>query len=107
MEVAVRLNGVASAYSAHYAGSVSYITIIHERVGVHKARLRKPQSEMDLDDNGELTDEFPRHWVLIADKFYQGASSFLRAVTPFKRPARGVLSAQQETYNIRLPRDSI
>ena len=43
-EVAVRANGVASAFSKHYSGSASDITILSEKVSEDQTRLEKPMT---------------------------------------------------------------
>eukprot|EP00171_Calliarthron_tuberculosum_P021823 IDg21823t1 len=107
VEVAVRSNGLASAYSKHYAGSVSDITILTKRIEEHRLRLEKGDEDKDIDDVYFMSDEYPNHWAFLADKGYQGAQEMIRCVIPFKKPARGVLSADQEKFNRDLSSDRI
>lgn len=45
VELSVRPNGLTSAYSKPYPGSVSDIDIMTERVALHRTRLRKPKDD--------------------------------------------------------------
>lgn len=107
VEVAVRPNGLASAFSAHYAGSVSDISIMTRRVQEHKFRLEKVAEDQDITDDEDDDGPVPTHWAIIADKGYQGAHEMLRCITPYKKPANGVLSAAQERFNKDLSSDRI
>eukprot|EP00171_Calliarthron_tuberculosum_P022852 IDg22852t1 len=50
VEVSVRPNGLAAAYSKHYPGSVSDITILTKRMEEHKWRLEKSEEDKDISD---------------------------------------------------------
>lgn len=58
---------------------------------------------MEMEDNNELLDKYPRHWSIVPDKSYQGETSFLT----HKRPARINVSPQQEAYNKTISTDRI
>jgi len=107
LEVSVRPNGLASDCSEHYPGSVTDISIMSERVQIHRKRVTKKSDETSITDECELSDEYPNEWAILADKGYQGSHEFLRTVTPHKNPRRGNLSAEQETYNKEISIDRI
>lgn len=107
VEVAVRANGFASAYSKHYPGSVSDMTILTERIDKHRWRLEKSEEDRELPDNYHMADKYPNHWAFLADKGYQGAQDQARCMIPSKKPARGVLTAAQEAANRELAADRI
>jgi len=86
-ELSVRPNGLASAYSQHHPGSVADITILESRLDINKRH--------------------PNYWAVLLDKGYQGSREMFRALTPHKKPPRGVLSAEQESYNKNLSSDRI
>ena len=106
-EVAVRPNGFASAFSSHYPGSKSDLTIMHERLDLRKCRLEKREEEDEIEDEFHLSDKYSNQWGVLMDKGYQGAADVLRAVIPKKRPVRGPLSREDEEYNKKLSSDRI
>ena len=106
-EVAVRPNGLASAFSKHYPGSVSDITIMQERLSEHKLRLEKRKDEPELADDFLMSDKFSNYCGVLMDKGYQGAADILCAVIPKKKPVRGFLSLIDEEFNKKLSSDRI
>ena len=96
VEAAVRPNGIASAFSKHYPGSISDISIMYDRIQSHKYRLEKSDEEKDFEDNFPMSERFSNYWGVLMDKGYQGASEELRAIIPRKKPVRGVLSRADE-----------
>jgi len=107
VEVAVRPNGFATAFSTHYPGSTSDITIMHERLTQHAERLRKRDDDENFEDQYHLSDEYPDHWAVLMDKGYQSSAEVLRAITPKKKPLRGVLGRDDERFNRLLSSDRI
>ena len=103
----MRPNGLASAFSKHYPGYVSDITIMQDRLNVHKFRLEKRQDDLEVNDDFVMLDKFSNSWGVLMDKGYQGAADVLRAVIPKKKPARGVLSRDDEEFNKKLSSDRI
>ena len=101
MEVGVRPNGIASAFSKSYPGSISDRTILYERLPLHINRLKKRENE-DCDDDFHLSQDFPNHWAALMDKGYQGATENTRAVIPKKKPPRGVLENEDIKHNRKL-----
>lgn len=78
IEVAVRPNGLASAFSAHRPGSVSDIAIMTQRVEEHTFRAEKFGADKDIDDGEDSDGEASTHRGILADKGYQGANEILR-----------------------------
>ncbi|KAF0704805.1 hypothetical protein AaE_014747 [Aphanomyces astaci] len=60
-----------------------------------------------MPDNGSLRNEYPNSWVLLADKGYQGIHRHMRAITPAKRPAGGLLPVSEITANDRIASDPV
>lgn len=107
MELTVRSNGLASSYSRHYPGSVSDFNIFQQRIEKHKKRCEKTEEDEDMADNYEGSEEWPKHWAILADKGYQGGDQIMRVISPYKKPIRGVLTAEKERYNKKLSSDRI
>lgn len=62
---------------------------------------------MDIADNGQLSDQYPKLWTLFVDKGYQGLAKLIRALMPNKKLAGGHLTLDEEQYNKRLSSDRI
>lgn len=107
LEVSVRPNGLASDSSVHHPGSISDLTIMHNRLDKHRQRTRKRGSDTQIEDNGDLHEKFPNYWQVLVDKGYQGSREFIRSIHPHRKPPRGVLSHAQENYNRALSSDRI
>ena len=61
-------------------------------MSLHLSRLKKEDNEDHFENNYLLCNEYPGHWAILCDKGYQGAVDSIRAITPKKKPARGLLS---------------
>ncbi len=107
VEVAVRPNGFATAFSAHFLGSTSDLTIMHARLKYHEERLKKREDEENYSDNYAFSEEYQDQWSVIIDKGYQSASEVLRAIIPKKKPLRGILGKDDERFNKQLSSDRI
>ena len=77
-------NGFAADCSQHFAGSVSDIDIMVHMKPFHDMALAKTEDEKEVTDIGILSDKYPDSWALLADKGYQGAVEFVRAIYPRK-----------------------
>ena len=55
-------------------------------------------------DQGELKDKYPKHWALLADKGYQGATEKIRAILPSKGKD---LSREENTRNKKIAKNRI
>ena len=106
-DVAVRPNGMASAFSKHFAGSVSDISIMHSRIDLRRNRFQKSLGEEDYEDEYLLSNEYPSHWAGLMDKGYQSASEALRAITPKKKPHLGIICRDDDVFNKNLSSDRI
>lgn len=107
VDMCVRANGLCSDFSKHYPGSYLDIEIMRKRITIHRSRLRKRGNDLNIEDTWDMSDKFPNMWGAIMDKGYQGASENIRAITLFKKPARGILNADQEAFNRKLSADRI
>lgn len=107
IEASVRPNGLASDFSFHNSASTADIVILQERLTRTQRRIRKGYGEDEISDTGILLDEYPDYWAIIADKGYQGIANQLRAVTPKKRPQRGVLTLSEVQTNRKISADRI
>lgn len=92
VEVFVRPDLTASAFSSHYPNSVSDLTILYEDLTGHHERLERVQGDDQFGDNFLLAEEFPDSWAVLVDRGYQGASESLRAIIPRNESLRGILS---------------
>ena len=68
VEVAVRPNGFATAFSAHFPGFTFDLTIMHERMKCHEEHLKECEDEEIYSDNYALSEEYPDQWAVIMDK---------------------------------------
>lgn len=107
VEVAVRPNGYASAFSAHYPGSVSDISIFQRRIDEHKFRTEKVNEDKEMDDESAAEGQAHTHWAVLADKGYQGAHEMMRCITPHKKTPNSYLSVSEERFNEKLSSDRI
>ena len=107
VEVAMRPNGFASAFSKHYPGSTSDLDIMHDRLEIHKRQLQKRDEGNELEDEFFMSEKFQNHWGVLMYKGYQRAADVLRAVISKKKPVRGYLSHDGEEYNRKLSSDRI
>lgn len=67
-EVAVLCNGIASALSKHCPGSTSDLTIIHERIKEHIARVNKKEDKDCYEYTFFLSNKYPNQWAVLMDK---------------------------------------
>ncbi len=81
--------------------------IMHERQKYHEECSKKREDEENYSDNYALNEEYPDQWAVIMDKGYQSASKVLRAITPKKKPLRGILGRDDERLNKQLSSDRI
>ncbi len=107
VEVAFRPNGLTTAFIAHFPGSTSDLTIMHERLKYHEERLKKREDEENYSDNYALSEEYSDQWAVIMDKGYQSASEIFRAITRKIKPPRGILGRDDERFNKQLSSDPI
>lgn len=84
VEVAVRPNGISSAFSKQHPGFKSVLSILLKRVEKRKARLAKKECDDDFVNEYELCDEYGDSWAILADKWYQGVAEILRVITSEK-----------------------
>ncbi|KAF0710107.1 hypothetical protein AaE_012646, partial [Aphanomyces astaci] len=73
----------------------------------HQDMLTKVGDETTMPDNGSLRNEYPNSWALLADKGYQGLYCHMRAITPAKRPAGGLLPVSEMPANDRIASDRV
>ncbi|RHY14419.1 hypothetical protein DYB36_004675 [Aphanomyces astaci] len=107
VEVSVLPNGLALNVTSAVPGSVSDITICDSNSDFHLEHLQKAGNDGEAVDAGPLSGEYPDSWALLADKGYQGLHRRLRAITPMKRPAGGLLSLEDMTNNDKIASDRV
>ncbi|RHY10687.1 hypothetical protein DYB36_001509 [Aphanomyces astaci] len=83
------------------------IAIAQSNREFHLNKLAKTPSELDMADQGPLREEYPASWAILADKGYQGLHRNLRAITPTKRPAGGVLTVSEMDVNDKIASDRV
>ena len=103
-EVAHLPNGLAVFVGDTYAGSVHDFTIFKDNIEIYEKFLEKKGSDMNVNDQGELKDKYPKHWALLADKGYQGASEKIRAILPSKGTN---LSREENVRNKKIAKNRI
>ncbi|KAF0706443.1 hypothetical protein AaE_014105 [Aphanomyces astaci] len=102
VEASVLPNGYAINVTNAVPGSLADITICYDNNAFHQDMLTKVGDEITMSDNGSLRNEYPNSWALLADKGYQGHYRHMRAITPAKRPAGGLLPVSEMTANDRI-----
>ncbi|KAF0705272.1 hypothetical protein AaE_014602 [Aphanomyces astaci] len=107
VEASVLPNGLAINVTTAVPGSVADIAICESNLDFHQDKLKKIGEEDDMLDDGPMQEEYPRSWALLADKGYQGLHRQLRAITPMKRPAGGLLSAADMAVNDKIASDRV
>ncbi|RHZ31929.1 hypothetical protein DYB26_015360 [Aphanomyces astaci] len=107
VEASVLPNGLAINVTTAVPGSVADIAICESNVDFHQDKLKKNGEEDDMLDDGPMQELYPRSWALLADKGYQGLHRQLRAITPMKRPAGGLLSAADMAVNDKIASDRV
>ena len=103
-EVAHLPNGLAVFISDTYAGSVHDFSIFKDNLEIYEKFLEKKGSDMNTNDQGELKDRYPKHWALLVDKGYQGASEKIRAILPTKGKD---LSREENARNKKIAKNRI
>ena len=68
VELSVRPNRVASAFSKHYPGSKSDYAIMQERIEDHKLRLENREKDEGLDDDFSISEKYKDYWGVLMDK---------------------------------------
>ncbi|ETV64959.1 hypothetical protein H257_18228 [Aphanomyces astaci] len=107
VEASVLPNGYAINVSNAVPGSLADITICYDNNAFHQYMLTKVGYATTMPDNGNLGNEYPNSGALLADKGYQGLYRHMRAITPAKRHAGGLLSVPEMTANDRIASDRV
>ncbi|GMF34288.1 unnamed protein product [Phytophthora fragariaefolia] len=79
VEVSVLLNGLALICTPHYPGSETDIEIFRNNHEFHLQNLLKNSAGTDLADDGQLKEQYPDTWVVLADKINPGLAADFRA----------------------------
>ena len=106
-EVSVAPTGYAVDLSEHSKGSISDLTIFRENLEYHRAMLAKHPDEGEIQDHGVLSTKYPANWGVLMDKGYQGASEYVRAIIPKKKPHGKLLPVDDENWNATVSSDRI
>jgi hypothetical protein len=106
IEVSVAPPGVAFDMSDAFPGSKSDLTIMLDRVSVHKKMLKKRSNESES-DFGEGSQQFGDSWAVLVDKGYQGAGQVIRALHPKKKPIHGQLDHAEIVRNEAISSDRV
>lgn len=73
VEVGVTKRGYAIGCTKHFRGGLSDIDIFYEKMEFRDEVMKQKGQELEVDDDGELSEEYPEFWIALADKGYQGA----------------------------------
>ena len=104
VEVSVSPTGIAAQCREHFPGSVSDIDIMYRNRAFHATALQKVQEEDAIADVGILSDQYESAWDVLGDKGYQGTAEFVRIVHPKKKPPKGMLGLEDESFNRKVCR---
>ncbi|ETV90440.1 hypothetical protein H310_14764 [Aphanomyces invadans] len=107
IEAAVSPDGRCVAMSCSLPGSVHDFTILHSQQAIHKAMPEKTPDESLRPDDGELSTQYPESWVCLVDMTYIGIGHVLRRIHPKRRPANGMLDADDLERNERISSDRV
>ena len=99
--------GIAAQCTEHFPSSVSDIDIMRRNRAFHKTALQKVQEEETIGDVVILSDKYANAWQILGDKGYQGAAEFLPLIHPNKKPRRGMLGMEDESFNRKVSFDRI
>ena len=103
-KVSVQPNGLATHIGTPCPGAKSNITMFQENIEEHSARVSKTANNPR--DNGELSEQYPNCWGILANAGYVGAEYNLRVITPHKQVA-GLLTTMQLNHNRHLAHDRV
>lgn len=105
IECSVAPPGVAVDVSVHLPGSTSDLTILLDRIQVHRQMLRKQGG--DAVELGSEPTQFPSMWAMLVDKGYQGAGRAVRTIQPKKKARGGVLDRDDLARNKAISSDRV
>ncbi|KAE8876558.1 hypothetical protein PF005_g7017 [Phytophthora fragariae] len=105
VECSVAPPGLAVDVSDHSPGSCSDVTMMLDRMTVHRQMLRKEDTS-GPEMGGEPT-QFPDMWAVLVDKGYQGAGRVLRTIQPKKKPRGGTLDRDDLAWNRAVSSDRV
>ncbi|GMF48082.1 unnamed protein product [Phytophthora fragariaefolia] len=97
IECSVAPPGLAVDVSDHAPGPSSDVTVMLDRLSIHRQMLRKEDGSVP-EIGGEPT-QFPEMWAILVDKGYQGAGRVLRTIQPKKKPRGGILDRDDLARN--------
>ncbi|OWY99315.1 LOW QUALITY PROTEIN: hypothetical protein PHMEG_00029695 [Phytophthora megakarya] len=105
IECSVAPPGVAVDVSDHAAGSRSDITMMLDRLSIHRQMLKKEDDSVP--ELGGEPSQFPQMWGVLVDKGYQGAGRVLRTIQPRKQPRGGTLDHEDIARNKAISADRV
>lgn len=105
IECSVAPPGLAVDVSNHCPGSTSDVTMMLDRLSIHRNMLRKEEGTSP-EIGGEPT-QFAHMWAVLVDKGYQGAGRVLRTIQPKKQPRGGTLDRDDIARNKAVSSDRV
>ncbi|KAH9129631.1 hypothetical protein LEN26_003805 [Aphanomyces euteiches] len=99
-------NRFAIGGSPSAKGSVSDITIFESNEEFHRSQLVK-QIDNVISATLVLYEKYPDQWDLLTYTGYQGLHRRLRAITPIKRPANGIVTTENQETNDCIASDGV
>ncbi|OWZ09797.1 hypothetical protein PHMEG_00017446 [Phytophthora megakarya] len=105
IECSVAPPGVAVDVSDHAPGSRSDLTMMLDRLSIHRQMLKKEDDAVP--ELGGEPSQFPQMWGVLVDKGYQGAGRVLRTIQPRKQPRGGTLDDEDIAHNKAISADRV
>ncbi|ETV67709.1 hypothetical protein H257_16174 [Aphanomyces astaci] len=107
VDVSVLPSGHAINVTSAAPRSIADIAICESNIDFHVEKLEKTSHDESMLDADPLVTEYPTAWALLADKGYQGLHRRVRAITPAKKPAGGMLSHAELVRNDKIASDRV
>ena len=98
-------NGLMMMVSKSFPGSTHDYSIFEDNQKVYMEYIMKKSiEEFNMEDNGELYDQFKTYWAMILDKEYIESSKIMRTIVPTKKKK---LSTVEKNRNNKIAYDRI
>ncbi|OWZ22887.1 LOW QUALITY PROTEIN: hypothetical protein PHMEG_0002341 [Phytophthora megakarya] len=105
IECSVRPPGVAVDVSDHAPGSRSDLTMMLDRLSIHRQMLKKEDDSVS--ELGGKASQCHQMWGVLVAKGYKGAGRVLRTIQPRKQPRGGTLDHEDIARNKAISADRV
>lgn len=110
VEVSVTQTGFAIGCTKHFGGETADIDIFRNNISFHEKFMKKKGNETQVQDSGQLSEQYSDQWLVLADKGYQGLSRTHRVLTPLKKPpstSQRFLTRSDRKFNKKISSDRV